>query len=224
MSGDVQSGVLAGDALYAGPNGYGVLNDSSAGDLPDPYAGGVILTNSAGTVVAAASGYPGFPNVQNFDISGSGCFAWTTNWVPVGFQVNGTLSANSLSVGSLSATNVSGLPQASAAVNGIVSSNIVSTAQVNHSMRLAANRVPLMGYLSGTLLDCSENTVVSIAQQLNTSGLAVLGYNMVGMDAGWSATTRTSSNALQSDPTMFPHGIPWLVSVLKTNGCYLGLF
>jgi alpha-galactosidase len=74
------------------------------------------------------------------------------------------------------------------------------------------------------LINATESEVVWDAQYLNTSGLAAIGYNTIAVDAGWTATSRTSSGDLQENTNQFPHGIPWLVSVLRTNGCYLGLY
>lgn len=88
------------------------------------------------------------------------------------------------------------------------------------------NGLPAMGYNtwyeSGATL--TESSVLSQAQLMAADGLVSAGYDVMTLDDGWLAGSRTASGALSWNAAKFPHGMPWLATQLRSLGMSLGLY
>lgn len=70
----------------------------------------------------------------------------------------------------------------------------------------------------------NEAYVREIADFLNSSGLASLGYYYVNMDASWNLPTRDANGDLQPDPALWPSGLAATVDYVHSRGLGFGLY
>ena len=69
-----------------------------------------------------------------------------------------------------------------------------------------------------------ETTILQQADRLKATGLEAKGYKLIWLDAGWWQGQRDAAGNIMVNPTQWPHGIPWLASVLHANGFQLGVY
>jgi alpha-galactosidase len=83
-----------------------------------------------------------------------------------------------------------------------------------------------MGFNNWARFMCSlnETLFVQTADAMATNGLLAAGYNNINLDDCWSLKNRTSTNQLQWDPVLFPHGMPWLGDYLHARGFKFGIY
>ncbi|MFC0540267.1 NEW3 domain-containing protein [Kutzneria chonburiensis] len=72
--------------------------------------------------------------------------------------------------------------------------------------------------------DITEQTILSNATALVTTGLARHGYNYVNVDDCWMASQRDADGVLQANPATFPHGIGWLAGQVHRLGLKFGIY
>ena len=70
----------------------------------------------------------------------------------------------------------------------------------------------------------NEKFVQHIADYLNTSGLAKLGYVNVNMDSLWNTAERDANGDLIPDPQRWPSGFPFIVSYVHSKGLRFGVY
>jgi alpha-galactosidase len=85
---------------------------------------------------------------------------------------------------------------------------------------------PYMGWDSylANLSSAGETAILQQADKLKTTGLEADGYRLIWLDAGWWQGQRGPLGQMVVNPTIWPHGIAWLASVLHANGFKLGLY
>ena len=69
-----------------------------------------------------------------------------------------------------------------------------------------------------------EQTILSVAQSLISSGLAQAGYRIVWLDYGWASGARDDQGRLVVDPQQWPHGLAWLTDWLHQHGLEAGIY
>ncbi|KAF2267537.1 putative alpha-galactosidase [Lojkania enalia] len=85
---------------------------------------------------------------------------------------------------------------------------------------------PPMGFNNWARFMCNlnETLFVETADAMLEKGLLAAGYNNINLDDCWPLQERTSAGELQWDPTLFPHGMPWLGDYLHTRGFNFGIY
>jgi alpha-galactosidase len=69
-----------------------------------------------------------------------------------------------------------------------------------------------------------EQTIISVANSLISSGLAQTGYRIVWLDFGWAGGARDSNANLVLNSQQWPDGLPWLTSWLHQHGLQAGIY
>jgi hypothetical protein len=69
-----------------------------------------------------------------------------------------------------------------------------------------------------------EELILSMADALVSSGLAAAGFKQLNIDAGAWLHVRDASGNLQANPALFPHGMAWIATQLRSRGLKLGLY
>jgi alpha-galactosidase len=85
---------------------------------------------------------------------------------------------------------------------------------------------PPMGWNDWSYYQCNmdEQTILSNAQALVSSGLAAKGYDTVTTDDCWMSQTRDSAGNLAPDPVKFPDGMAYVGSRLHAMGLKFGIY
>ncbi|KAF2203977.1 hypothetical protein GQ43DRAFT_221660 [Delitschia confertaspora ATCC 74209] len=98
----------------------------------------------------------------------------------------------------------------------------VSASIQNPSMSPA----PPMGFNNWARFMCNlnETLFVKTADAMVSKGLLAAGYNHINLDDCWMLHNRSSKGELQWDPTLFPHGLPWLADYVHAKGFKLGIY
>ena len=143
----------------------------------------------------------------------------STAAVATGLLPGATITGDGAGITNLSLANIPALTVASATTNGLFTSNLFATLNVNRTMRRNAGLVPNMGWMGGIGYHWTD--MIEIAQILNTNGWVDLGYNTITVDAKWG--TNDALGNIWPTTNFAPNGIPDLVQMLATNRCYLGL-
>jgi len=107
-------------------------------------------------------------------------------------------------------------------IKGVYTSNLVSTLNVNTTLRRGAAPLPTMGFVSGELLGSSETVAIGRARYLYTNGLTAAGYNIIALDANWAGRDTNGLPMLKTN--LYPSGLASLLNALATNDCRLGLY
>lgn len=107
-------------------------------------------------------------------------------------------------------------------IKGVYTSNLVSTLNVNTTLRRGAAPLPTMGFVSGELLGSSEAQAIGRARYLYTNGLTEAGYNIIALDANWADRDTNGLPMLKTN--LYPSGLASLMNALATNDCRLGLY
>ena len=61
-----------------------------------------------------------------------------------------------------------------------------------------------------TIIHCSENLYLTMADLLVSEGYKDAGYEFVNVDDCWAEKERAPDGSLVADKKRFPHGIKWL--------------
>jgi alpha-galactosidase len=72
--------------------------------------------------------------------------------------------------------------------------------------------------------DITEQTILSNAKALVSTGLARHGYDYVNVDDCWMAAQRDADGVLPANPVTFPHGIAWLAGQVHRLGLKFGIY
>lgn len=85
---------------------------------------------------------------------------------------------------------------------------------------------PPMGFNNWARFECAlnESVFTSTADTMVSTGLLAAGYNRLNIDDCWPLHSRSSNGSLQWDPSLFPHGLPWLGKYLKDRGFKFGIY
>ena len=123
---------------------------------------------------------------------------------------------------------VAALTVALVSVGGVASAPFADTVRLgNASIAIpGVARTPPMGWNSWNAYGCSvdEHTVEQAADAMVASGMRTAGYRYVVVDDCWFVPLRTSSGALQPDPTRFPHGMAALAAYVHARGLKFGIY
>jgi len=192
-----------------------------------------VITNSAGAKMFqdVPGGFlPGFPPGVNLYAVGNGIdgtMGWTSNTVAEPYwELQGWQADTNFYAGDIHAKVIYGdLSGASnyqfTAVGGVQTSNLLSTVNINETLRHSF-AAPPMGFVGGELLNSTEATAIGRARYLYTNGLTAAGYNLVCLDAGWADRDANGIPILKTN--LYPSGIASLINALATNDCKLGLY
>ncbi|WP_308166656.1 glycoside hydrolase family 27 protein [Nocardia albiluteola] len=125
-------------------------------------------------------------------------------------------------------------PLAIALAVALVLVGCVASAPVDDSVRLSASPVaiagvaptPPMGWNSWNGYGCGVDarTVEAAADAMVASGMRAAGYRYVVVDDCWFTPRRTTSGALQADPTRFPQGMKALADYVHARGLKFGIY
>ena len=87
---------------------------------------------------------------------------------------------------------------------------------------------PIMGwnpwYTYGNFPGGTESNVLLAANALKEKGLAEAGYDIVGLDCGYSTKHRDAAGNLVVNTTRFPRGIKWLAEQIHALGLRFGMY
>jgi alpha-galactosidase len=85
---------------------------------------------------------------------------------------------------------------------------------------------PYMGWTTyyGVGGNINEQTILSAANKLISTGLAKAGYRIVWLDWGWAWNQRDSKGHIYVWPAQWPHGLPWLTAYLHQRGLLAGIY
>src|SRR5438552_1547945 len=86
--------------------------------------------------------------------------------------------------------------------------------------------LPTMGWNSWNHFACGidENLIKQIADAMVNGGLQAAGYDVVTLDACWSARNRDAAGNLSNDPQTFPSGMKALGDYIHARGLRFGLY
>src|SRR5438552_3474539 len=86
--------------------------------------------------------------------------------------------------------------------------------------------LPTMGWNSWNHFACGidENLIEQIADAMVNGGLQAAGYDVVTLDACWSARNRDAAGNLSNDPQAFPSGMKALGDYIHARGLRFGLY
>src|SRR5207237_1140903 len=86
--------------------------------------------------------------------------------------------------------------------------------------------LPTMGWNSWNHFACGidENLIEQIADAMVNGGLQAAGYDVVTLDACWSARNRDAAGNLSNDPQTFPSGMKALGDYIHARGLRFGLY
>src|SRR5881398_3587500 len=86
--------------------------------------------------------------------------------------------------------------------------------------------LPTMGWNSWNHFACGidENLIKQIADGMVNGGLQAAGYDVVTLDACWSARNRDAAGNLSNDPQAFPSGMKALGDYIHARGLRFGLY
>ncbi|KAF2800661.1 carbohydrate-binding module family 13 protein [Melanomma pulvis-pyrius CBS 109.77] len=85
---------------------------------------------------------------------------------------------------------------------------------------------PPMGFNNWARFMCNLNETLftETADAMLSKGLLAAGYNNINLDDCWPLKERNAKGELEWDPTLFPHGLPWLGKYLHTRGFNFGIY
>jgi len=103
----------------------------------------------------------------------------------------------------------------------LTASNIIGQSSVPYN-RTGGAQFPSLNFNCWDYM--TEAGVLAQVTNCMQNGWVANGFNTFVLDFGWALTNRDANGYLQSDPTLFPHGIPWLANTLHGLGCKLGIY
>ena len=85
---------------------------------------------------------------------------------------------------------------------------------------------PYMGWNTyyGLGSNFNEQTIVSVAGAMVSSGLKAAGYQYVWLDGGWWSGTRDTNGNITVNATQWPHGMQWIADYIHSKGLKAGIY
>ncbi|KAF2427129.1 putative alpha-galactosidase [Tothia fuscella] len=85
---------------------------------------------------------------------------------------------------------------------------------------------PPMGFNNWARFMCNLNETLftTTADAMKANGLLAAGYNRLNLDDCWMQYSRAANGSLQTNTTLFPHGLPWLADYVKSRGFKFGVY
>ena len=136
---------------------------------------------------------------------------------------NGNITAN----GTVAASGFIGLPIGTYSTNGIITTNDLASVRVIPAYNGMVTK-PMLGFETWVLTQgdangtFSQQGLLGVMTNMIQQGYVAAGYTSFLIDEGWGTNRDVNGNILSS--TLFPNGIPWLISNLHSNGMKAGLF
>ncbi|KAH7135933.1 putative alpha-galactosidase [Dendryphion nanum] len=83
-----------------------------------------------------------------------------------------------------------------------------------------------MGFNNWARFMCNLNETLftTTADAMAKTGLLAAGYNNINLDDCWPLKERNAKGELEWDPSIFPHGMPWLADYLHKRGFNFGIY
>ncbi|PSN60980.1 alpha-galactosidase agla [Corynespora cassiicola Philippines] len=85
---------------------------------------------------------------------------------------------------------------------------------------------PPMGFNNWARFMCNLNETLftTTVDAMLSKGLLAAGYNNINLDDCWSLKERSVNGELEWNPSLFPHGMPWLANYFHDRGFSFGIY